>query len=152
LTWLGNIASLAGRWRVVIGGVLFLLLILLLFPFKMPIVPRWRLRVVDDAGVLVRQIKVTEHWQHYLVESEGHEEVRQTDESGRVDFPERSVRASIVSRIIHRLTGFASQGMKAKTEPYASIVVWGNRDYETVVAVFEPEGQLQSEVLVHRQR
>jgi hypothetical protein len=47
----------------------------------------------------VRQIKVTEHWQHYLVESEGHEEVRQTDESGRVDFPERSVRASVASRM-----------------------------------------------------
>ena len=131
---------------------MLLLFILLFFPFKMAIAPRWRVRVVDDVGVLVRQIKVTEHWQHYLVESEGHEEVRQTDESGRVDFPERSVRASIVSRIINRLTGFASQGTKAKTEPYASIVVWGNRDYETVVAVFEPERPLQSEVLVHRLR
>lgn len=113
--------------------------------------PRWRLRVVDDAGTLVRGIKVTEHWQHYLVESEGHEEVRQTDERGGVDFPERTVRASFVSRALGKMGRFGSLGTPARAGPYASVVVWGSRDYETVVAVYEPEAPLQSEVVVHRQ-
>ena len=114
--------------------------------------PRWRLRVADDAGTLVRDIKVTEHWQYYLVESEGHEELRQTDQSGRVDFPERNVRASIASRAYGRVRRFGSLGTPARPGPYASVVVWGNRDYETVVAVYAPEAPLQSEVVVHRQR
>ena len=114
--------------------------------------PRWRLRVIDDAGTVVRNIKVTEHWQHYLVESEGHEEVRQTNESGLVDFPERTVQASIVSRGLGRLERFGSLGAPARSGPYASIVVWGSRDYETVVAVHESEATLPGEVVVHRQR
>lgn len=118
----------------------------------MTIVPRWRLRVIDDAGTFVRDIKVTEHWQHYLVESEGHEELRQTDESGRVDFPERIVRASIASRLLGKLSRFKSMGTPAKSGPYASIVVWGSRDYETVVAVYQPDAPQQSELIVHRRR
>jgi len=114
--------------------------------------PRWRLRVVDDGGAVVRGIRVTEHWQHYLVESEGHEEVRQTDEGGGVDFPERTVRASFASRVLAKLRRFASLGTPARSGPYASVVVWGNRDYETAVAVYQAEALVQSEVVVHRQR
>ena len=114
--------------------------------------PRWQLRVVDDGGTAVRDIRVTEHWQHYLVESEGHEEVLRTDESGRVDFPERTVRASIASRLLAKLRRFGSLGTPARSGPYASVVVWGSRDYETVVAVYQPEAPPQSEVVVHRQR
>ena len=140
------------RWRAIIAGVLIFLLALFLFPFKMTIVPRWRLRVVDDGGTLVRNIRVTEHWQHYLVESEGHEEVQQTNESGQVDFPERTVRASIASRAMAKVRRFGSSGMPARSDPYASVVVWGNREYEIVVAVYTPEGPLQSEVVTHRRR
>jgi len=112
--------------------------------------PRWRLRVVDDGGTVVRGIRVTEHWQHYLVESEGHEEVQPTDESGGVDFPERTVRASLVSRVLAKLRRFASLGTPARSGPYASIVVWGSRDYETAVAVYQSAAPLQNEVVVHR--
>ena len=118
----------------------------------MTVVPRWQLRVVDDAGAVVREIKVTEHWQHYLVESEGHEEMGQTNGSGRVDFPERTVRASIASRVLGKLSRFKSAGTPVQSGPYASIVVWGSRDYQTTVAVYQPEAPLQSEVVVHRQR
>lgn len=152
MTWLGNIAAFLVRWRAILASALVLILALLLFPFKLPIVPLWSLRVIDDGGTAVRDIKVTEHWQHYLVEPDGHEEVRQTDQAGRVDFPERTVRVSIVSRVLARLRRFGSSGIPARSDPYASIVVWGNRDYETTVAVHEPEGPLQVEVLVHRQR
>jgi hypothetical protein len=140
------------RWRAILASVLVLILALLIFPFKLPIAPLWSLRVLDESGMGVRDIKVTEHWQHYLVEPDGHEEVRQTDPTGRVEFPERNVRVSIASRALARLRRFGSSGMPARSDPYASIVVWGNRYYETTVAVHEPEGPLQAEVVVHRQR
>lgn len=114
--------------------------------------PRWHLRVVDDAGTSLRDIRVTEHWQHYLVESGGHEEVQRTDESGRVDFPERTVRASIAFRVWAKLRRVGSSGAAARSGPYVSVVVWGNRDYETGVAVYEPEAPLQNEIVVHRHR
>ena len=118
----------------------------------MTIVPRWRLRVVDDSGALVRDIKVTQHWQHYLVEAEGHEELRGPDANGAVDFPERTVRASVASRVLARVRRIGSSGTAARSDPYASVVVWGNREYETVVAVYEPEAPLPAEVVAHRQR
>jgi hypothetical protein len=127
-------------------------IILLFFPFKTTTAPRWQLRVIEDGGAPVREVNVTEHWQHYLVEAEGHEELRRTTDNGQVDFPERTVRASIVSRgfaTLRRLGGF---GTSTRSGPYASVVVWGQREYETMVAVYEPPSPLASEIVVHRQR
>ena len=152
MTWFANILALPRRLQAALAGVLLLLLILLVFPFKLSTAPRWRLRVVDDSGAAVQSIKVTEHWQHYLVESEGHEEVLTTNGEGVVDFPERTVRASFVSRLLGKLRRFGSMGAPLRPGPYASIVVWGRRDYETVVAVYLPEAPLPTEVLVHQQR
>ena len=98
----------------------------------------------------MRDIKVTEHWQDYLLESEGHEEMLKTDGGGVVDFPERTIRASIASRLAHRVAGFAGRGTKARIDKYASVVVWGNRDYEIAVAVADPEAPPPTEIKVHR--
>ena len=82
------------------AGAAVLLLALFLYPFKTTIVPRWRLNVVDETRVLgVPDIRVTEHWQHYLLESEGHEEMQKTNQNGLVDFPTRTIRASLASRV-----------------------------------------------------
>ena len=118
----------------------------------MLVVPRWQLQVADSSGMRVGNIKVTEHWQHYLVETEGHEEMRQTDANGQVDFPERTVRASFTSRLLGRLSRFRTMGEPAKSGPYASIVVWGNKDYVPEVAVYQPDGPVQNMVVVHRPR
>lgn len=98
----------------------------------------------------MRGISVTEHWQHYLLESAGHEEARQTDESGMVDFPARTVRASLVARVIDAVINIVREGAKAKMEPYASLVVWGSRDHETAVALYNPGEPTQTQVVVHR--
>src|SRR2546425_4066631 len=100
LTLFGKIPELPRRWRVLFAGAAVLLLAFLLYPFKTRIVPRWRLNVVDEARVLgVPDIRVTEHWQHYLLESEGHEEMQKTNQNGLVDFPARTIRASLASRV-----------------------------------------------------
>lgn len=152
MTWFANIPAIPRRLQAALAGVLLLLLILIVFPFKLSTAPTWRLRVVDDSGGAVRNIKVTEHWQHYLVESEGHEEVLTTDGDGVVDFPERTVRASLLSRLLAKFRRFGSREVPLRPGPYASIVVWGRRDYETVVAVYVPDAPLPGEVVVHRQR
>jgi len=148
----GKIAELPRRWRVLFASAAVLLLALFLYPFKTTIVPRWRLNVVDETRVLgVPDIRVTEHWQHYLLESEGHEEMQKTNQNGLVDFPMSTIRASLASRVTRTIFNFAREGANAKSGPYASIVVWGSSDYETTVAVYQPDTPTQTEIVVHRQ-
>ena len=58
------------------ASVVFILFILfwLFYPFQTTIVPEWSLKVVDEEGAVVRDVNVTEHWQHFLLESSSHEE------------------------------------------------------------------------------
>lgn len=145
-----SVSDIPKRWRVLLAGALLLLLIVLFFPFQSVTVPGWRVHVVDETGAQVSGIKVTEHWQHYLLEAEGHEEVQQTDETGLADFPERNLRASMASRFNRRIRAFLRQGAQARSDPYASIVVWGSRDYQTAVATYESGTPPQTEIVIHR--
>jgi hypothetical protein len=151
LTWFNKISALPRRWQVSLAGAILLVLIILFYPFQSTIVPRWRVRIVDDSGVLVSGINVTEHWQHYLIESDGHEDARKTDETGVVDFPARKVRASLVARLVDAVHNQISEGKNAKFGPYASLVIWGHRDFSTAVASYQPGSSPQSEVVVSRQ-
>ena len=149
MTLFGKISEVPRRWRAILAGTVSLLLALFFYPFKTTIVPRWRLHVVDETGAPARNLNVTEHWQHYTLESKGYDEILRPDESGTVDFPERIIRASIASRIVGAVKNFVSPG---KFGPYASIVVWGSRDYATAVAVYQPETSPQTEIVVQRQK
>ena len=127
---------------------LLVLLFVLLFPFKTTIVPDWSLKVVDEEGAAVGDINVTEHWQHYLLESSSHEEVQRAGANGLVSFPARSIRASLLGRGWATISRIREDGWKARRMPAASIVVWGNKDYATTVAVYNPTQLPQSHVIV----
>jgi hypothetical protein len=117
-------------------AVLFLLILtLLLYPFQIVVVPEWNLQVVDDAGATVSGIKVTEHWQHYLLEDAGHEEQSITDIAGKVSFPSRTTRASLLGRAIARLSKFNQSGAAARRDRYASVVVWGDQNHSVMTTV-----------------
>ena len=146
------ITQLGPRWRKALGLVSLVLLLILLYPFKTTTVPEWNLRVLHDGGAAVRGIKVTEHWQHYLLEASGHEDPRTTNEEGRVGFPARSIRASLLRRLLARIGKVRSQGDRGRIYPYGSVVVWGSKEHATTVAV-HPEGELpQAEITVQRLR
>ena len=128
--------------------VITIALLLLFYPFQTTIVPEWSLRVVDEEGAAVRNVNVTEHWQHFLLESSAHEDVRQVTESGAVSFPERTIRASLVSRGLATIGRIKRDGWRARRSPAASVVVWGNPGYATTVAVYFPSVLPQSHVIV----
>jgi hypothetical protein len=150
LTLFGRLSQLPKRWRAWIAGAVVLVLIILFFPFQSTTVPRWRVQVVDETGAMVPNISVTEHWQHYLLESDGHEEMRQTNATGVADFPARTVRASVSIRVIDFIINSVKGGARAKVDPYGSLVVWGSRDHETAVAICKPGTPTQTTVVVHR--
>jgi hypothetical protein len=132
------------------AAVVFLLvsLVLLFYPFQTTIVPEWSLRVVDEEGGAVRDVNVTEHWQHFLLESSSHEDVRRVTENGAVSFPERTIRASLVSRGIATIGRIKRDGWRARRSPAASVVVWGNAGYATTVAVYFSSALPPSHVVV----
>ncbi|MGH9906819.1 MAG: hypothetical protein ACRD8U_14705 [Pyrinomonadaceae bacterium] len=143
------ISSLSPRVQVAFAVVPALCLVTLFFPFKTTIVPEWRLRVVDQAGAPVPGINVTEHWQHFLLESVGHEELRQTGIDGTVSFSGRTIRASLLRRLLATLSSLATEGFRAKRRPGASVVIWGSKDHATTVETYDDEQAPLSEIVVH---
>jgi hypothetical protein len=144
-----RIKDLGQRFWKAVAAVLILLLLILVYPFKTIVVPEWNLRVVDETGTPVRAINVTEHWQHYMFEREGHEELRQSGDDGMVKFPDRAIRASLLRRFAATLARLDKTGPEARSDPYASVVVWGSKSHSVNVAVYHPEQGPQSVVVVH---
>ena len=138
------------RFRIAVVCALAVVLIIFLYPFETTTVPRWNLRIVDDAGAAVREINVTEHWQNYLLETGGHEEAKTTNQDGLVSFDERSIRASVARRLFSRISKFGNYNNRGRPIRYGAVVVWGSKSYETTVAVYPGEETPQAEVRVQR--
>jgi hypothetical protein len=85
---------------IVLLGVIGLIA---LYPWKSMVVPQWTVRIVDQSGTPLRHTGVREIWQHYDVESKGHEQDLLTDGEGYVTFPERWVRGPLAVRIGRRI-------------------------------------------------
>ena len=124
--------------------------IVLVYPFQSTVVPAWHLRVVDDTGLAVAGIKVTEHWQHNSLESTGYEDFETTDQDGRVSFPARPIRSSLFARALGPLLKTFKEGNRALLGPYASVAVWGNRNYDTGVAIYKPGEVPIGEIVIGR--
>jgi hypothetical protein len=142
------IAELSARVKYALGLVLLLLLLVLIYPFQTTIVPHWRFLVVDDHGSPVRAMNVTEHWRHYLLESEGHEEIARTEDDGQVNFPARTIRASLLHRMMARINKAAGGSGQARVDASASVVLWGSKKYQTTVAIYSEPNPPQSEISV----
>lgn len=150
--WISDLWRLGPRFRIALTTALLLFLVAFFYPFQTTTVPQWNLRVVDDAGEPVREIKVTEHWQHYPLESSEHEEVQVTNQDGLVSFGLRSFRASLARRLFARISNIAKSGKRGRTDPYGAIVVWGSKAHATTVAVYQGQETPPPEIRVQRLR
>ncbi len=99
---------------------------ILLYPFKSTVCPAWRIQIVDAEGNSVRDVFVRQHWQDYSVESNGHEQDTHSDENGYVDFPERTIRANILSRFMGATLNVLLQGIHASFGASAHIAAYGD--------------------------
>jgi hypothetical protein len=136
--------------KVALGSALLLILLILLFPFQTTVVPEWSFRVIDDLGAPVAGVTVTEHWQHYWIENEGHEEVKTTDAAGNVSFPARTVRASLTTRLFRFLRSLGRTGVERRRDAYASVVIWGSKDHTLTTFVRDPAAALPDKIVVHK--
>ena len=88
--------------RYLIFAITCLTVVLFLYPFESTVVPAWRLQVVDVDGNACSNMRVTEDWGHYSLYLDGWlgSDDRFTGINGYVKFPERTVRAGLLRRIV----------------------------------------------------
>lgn len=134
-----RILELRKSFKIALAVLATVVLCLLIYPFQLTVVPEWRLRVIDDDGDPVAGINVTEHWQHYLIEATGHEEVQTTGADGFVHFRARTIRAGLMHRFVAHLTKLPRSGVDGRTDIYSAVVAWGSKQHSTAVLV-RPEG------------
>ena len=139
------------HWRLWLSFVI-LIAVLLLYPFETMVVPAWRIRVVDMVGAPVGGFPVSQHWQHHSVERRGHQQVLVTDNDGYVNFPRRTVRGSLMLRVLKPIFNILTQGVHVDLGIYAYIVPHMTREYQSLSVGFSysPNEPLSNEILVRR--
>src|SRR5450432_1674778 len=98
------------------------LVAVLVHPFKTTVVPEWRVLVCDESGRPIAGITIEESWSDPIGPS-GFEEL-QTDSSGHVVFPQRTVRAIRLRRIVKAV--FLSLFPHQQSGPSAFLLVVGD--------------------------
>jgi hypothetical protein len=75
---------------------------LLFCPFESAVVPAWNLQVIDVDENVCRNVRVTQSWGHYSLYLDGGDKSEDgfTDMNGYVEFPERTIRASGLRRVV----------------------------------------------------
>jgi hypothetical protein len=106
-------------WIVIIFGLV------LLYPIESTVLPSQNVLVVTEDWRPVQGATVRQIWQHYSLESRGHEDDMNTDQSGRVVFPGRTIRSSILNRVLHPFWNILTQGMHASFGVHTDMFVVG---------------------------
>ena len=109
--------------RLVTWTLIACLAVLLAYPFDTTVVPEWKIRIVDETSKPVPNIVVREQWRNHSVEFHGHNEDRMTNSEGSVSFPRRTVRASLIFRVVGRAV--VALNVHGESGPKASTLVLG---------------------------
>lgn len=106
----------------------------LAYPFDSTVVPAWRIRVVDEAGRPYAGMEVSQAWKHYSLELEGgsNMETRSTDVSGYVEFPERTLKLSLLSRSLRMAFTRAAKLLHGSTGISADVSATGPQGSKSV--------------------
>lgn len=92
-------------WILILLGVPFL------YPFESTIVPSQNVLVVTEDWKPIQGAGVRQIWQDYSLEFTGHEQVLTTDLNGRVTFFRRTIRASLLRRMVQPILNLVGQGV-----------------------------------------
>ena len=125
------------------------LLLLLFYPFEILVVPEWNVKIVDERGNPLANVRVSEHWQHYSIEIEGHEADAWADQQGYVAFPRRTIRASLLMRGFGPIRNLIRTGVHSSFGPSAYLIVLTGFEHTTENADYTP-GEFLSKLVVVR--
>jgi len=139
-----------GRRKLVLIPLLVALAVVALYPWESIVVPEWRVRIVDQSGSPLRNTGVREGWQHYSLESRGHEEDLLTDTEGYVTFPRRTIRSPLAVRIVRPIINALNP--HHSSGPIASVIVLAPDYIEWSNNATLPGQPLPQEIVVKKNR
>lgn len=117
-----------------------------IIPFQSTVVPAWKIRVIDETGRPYAGMSVSQAWKHYSLELEGGEnmETRQTDEAGYVEFPQRTLKLSLLSRALRSVYTHVLTLSHGSAGISADVAATGPQGYKSIkyVAGKPPPDQL----------
>lgn len=96
----------------------------LTIPYDSLVAPKMRLEVVDSSGAPVARACVSESYQNYSLEEQGHELETRTESQGIVHLPARTIRASAVARIAGPIRNIAENPVHSSFGPQNWVVLW----------------------------
>ena len=112
--------------RLLIVVCICLGILVLLAPIETSVIPQWGIQVVDVNGTACPNMEVTQSWGHYRLYLDGNysSDHRLTDLNGYVQFPARTIRASLFRRItmpvVTRIATIMHGGWKVDGAVWAS--------------------------------
>lgn len=126
--------------------------VMLLIPFETPIVPAWRLKVIDEDGNPYINMKVRQAWKDYTLDPGAgeHIEDRWTDENGYVFFPERTIYSSLLSRLFLPVYSNAMRLAHGGFGIHADVAATGPQGYQSLQ--YDPNKPLPQELLLLRRK
>ena len=80
---------------VIIGAT-----VVLGYPVESAVVPAWSITVVDKDGYPMQGVEVQQYWRHFALEKTYSSQARTTNDDGDVHFPRRTIKASLLARLI----------------------------------------------------
>lgn len=116
------------KFQIVIALIVILLFV---YPFESLQAPLWEVSVVDTSNNSISGAKVRESYRDYSAESKGSEADLITDLTGKVTFPARKIRASVLKRFVIVLSS-ATAGAHASFGPHAFVFVFGGMEGSSI--------------------
>ncbi|MBB5344409.1 hypothetical protein [Tunturibacter empetritectus] len=107
------------------------MILLFVYPFESLQAPLWEVSVVDTSNNSISGAKVRESYRDYSAESKGSEADLITDLTGKVTFPARKIRASVLKRFVIVLSS-ATAGAHASFGPHAFVFVFGGMEGSSI--------------------
>ena len=123
----------------------------MIIPFPTTIVPNWRLRVIDVEGRFCSNKEVSEDWAHYSIYiglGNHQSEYRSTNEDGFVEFPERTVWAPLIWRIVGSMIANVLTLAHGSAGAHASVYTSGLKDVAWIS--YKPDKPLPDKMVVHQ--
>lgn len=104
----------------------------LLYPFESTVIPSRSVVVMTENRKAVQGARVRQIWQNYSIERLGHEEDLLTGEDGRVSFPTRKIRASLLRRALWPIANIIGQGVHASFGVHSDMFFLKGADQQPV--------------------
>ena len=114
------------RGKVIGWGAAALVTLLLVYPMKVTVMPAYRVTIIDQFGKPMAGAGVSELWWQTSAERRQHLEQAQTNAEGKAAFPERTLRAAVLERMIGCLSYLGREGLAASCGSQSSISAAGD--------------------------